>query len=305
MRIGTRGSALARRQAALIEEALAAAYPEIGTEVVIIRTQGDVITGVPLSKVGGKGIFVKEIEDALLRGVIDLAVHSMKDVPSELPAGLHIGAVTEREDPRDVMVSRTARGLADLPDGARIGTSSLRRTAQLLAHNHHWRVVSIRGNLDTRMRKLETERLDAIVVAAAGMHRMGFRERIVEYIDPDVLLPPMGQGALAIECREDSDINDLIAFLHHPESGLAVSGERAFLRRLAGGCQVPIGVYGEETDGRLTLRGMVSSLDGSEVFRGRLQGDNPDAVGTELAEELLVQGAGEVLREIYGDTREG
>jgi hydroxymethylbilane synthase len=278
---------------------IAERYPELVIDVVRIRTTGDKITEVPLALVGGKGFFVKEIEEALLCGEIDMAVHSMKDVPTELPSGLHLGAITEREDPRDVLVSRGGRGLKELPPGARIGTSSLRRKAQLLGINPRWEIVPLRGNLDTRIRRLETEGLDAVILAAAGIRRMGLEERVTEYLPLDMMLPAVGQGALGIECQQEGAINELIAFLRHPESAMVVEGERAFLRRLGGGCQVPIAAYGEMEGGRLLLQGMVARLDGSHLFRAEAQGDDPEAVGVRLAEDLLAQGAEEVLREIY------
>ncbi|RLB07867.1 MAG: hydroxymethylbilane synthase [Deltaproteobacteria bacterium] len=304
IRIGTRGSKLALKQTTWVRDRIAARYPEISLEVVRIRTTGDKITDVPLAKVGGKGLFVKEIEEALLRGEIDLAVHSMKDVPTELPPGLHLGAITERQDPRDVLISRNGRGLRELPSGARIGTSSLRRKAQLLGINPHWEVVPLRGNLDTRIRKLETEGLDAVILAAAGVCRMGLEGEITEYFTPEVMLPAVGQGALGIECRVDAEANELIAFLHHPESAMAVRGERAFLRQLQGGCQVPIAAYGEVRGGKLLLQGMVARLDGSKFFRAEAEGEDPEEVGRRLAEDLLAQGAEKVLREIYSGSKE-
>jgi hydroxymethylbilane synthase len=249
--------------------------------------------------VGGKGLFVKEIEEALLRGEIDLAVHSMKDVPSELPSGLHIGAVTEREDPRDALVSREGRGLRELPSEARIGTASLRRGAQLLGINPRWEIVPLRGNLDTRIKKLEKGNLDAVIVAAAGIRRMGLEDKVTEYLSPEVMLPAVGQGALGIECRCEDAVNDLTAFLNHPESAIAVEGERAFLCRLEGGCQVPIAAYGQVQGGGIFIRGLVARLDGSHIFRAETQGDDAETAGRRLAEALLAQGAGDVLREIY------
>ncbi|UCC66544.1 MAG: hydroxymethylbilane synthase, partial [Deltaproteobacteria bacterium] len=245
MRIGTRGSKLALQQTAWVQDRIAARYPELPLKVIRIRTTGDKITDVPLAKVGGKGLFVKEIEEALLSREIDLAVHSMKDVTTELPPGLHLGAITEREDPRDVLVSRDGRRLEELPRGSRIGTSSLRRRAQLLGVNPRWEIVPLRGNLDTRIRKLKTEGLDAVILAAAGVRRMGLEGSITEYLSLEVMLPAVAQGALGIECRKYTQVNELLSFLHHPESAMAVKGERAFLRRLHGGCQVPIAAYGE------------------------------------------------------------
>ena len=292
------------QQTEWVRKGIAERYPEIAVEVVRIRTSGDIITDVPLATVGGKGLFVKEIEEALLQGSVDLAVHSMKDVPTGLPPGLHMGAVCQREDARDVLVSKDGCGLQGLPDGARIGTSSLRRKAQLLALNRKWEVVPLRGNLDTRIRKLETEGLDAVIVAAAGMLRMGLRARIAEYLSPNVMLPAIGQGALGIECLQDSEVNDVISVLHDDDTAMAVQGERAFLRRLEGGCQVPIAAYGEVDHGNLFLRGMVARLDGSHLFKGAMHGVDAEGLGEQLAEALLKQGADEVLREIYSASGE-
>jgi hydroxymethylbilane synthase len=304
IRIGTRGSTLALRQTVWVRERIAERYPGIKIEVAKIKTTGDKITDVPLASVGGKGLFVKEIEEALLSKEIDLAVHSVKDVPTELPSGLHLGAITEREDPRDVLVSRDGLRLKALPAGARIGTSSLRRGAQLLGINPQWKIITLRGNLDTRIRKLKTEDLDAVIVAAAGVRRMGLEDRVTEHLSPEVMLPAVGQGALGIECLQEGAVNELIAFLNHPESAMAVEGERAFLRRLEGGCQVPIAAYGEMRDGELLLRGMVAHLDGSRFFRAEAQGNDPLAVGERLADDLLAQGADKVLQEIYSHLSE-
>jgi hydroxymethylbilane synthase len=228
----------------------------------------------------------------------------MKDVPTELPAGLHLGAITEREDPRDVLVSRDGLRLKALPPGARIGTSSLRRGAQLLGITPQWKIITLRGNLDTRIRKLKTEGLDAVIVAAAGVRRMGLEDRVTEYLPPEVMLPAVGQGALGIECLQEGAVNELIAFLNHPDSAMAVGGERAFLRRLEGGCQVPIAAYGIMRERELLLRGMVAHLDGSRFFRAEAQGDDPLAVGERLADDLLAQGADKVLQEIYSHLSE-
>jgi hydroxymethylbilane synthase len=301
IKIGTRGSKLALEQSAWVRKRIAEKHPDLSIEVVRIKTTGDKITDVPLAQVGGKGLFVKEIEEALLRRDIDLAVHSMKDVPAELPSGLHLGAITEREDPRDVLISREGQRLKQLPTSARIGTSSLRRKAQLLAINPQWEIIPLRGNLDTRIRRLETAGLDAVIVAAAGVRRMGLEERVTEPLPFTIMLPAVGQGALGIECREKGGINELIAFLSHAESTMAVQGERAFLRRLGGGCQVPIAAYGEVEGGTLHVRGLVARLDGSYLFRAEAEGDDPETVGEQLAEELLAQGAEEVLQEIYAN----
>jgi hydroxymethylbilane synthase len=304
IRIGTRGSKLAMRQTAWVREQIAKRHEGLQIEVIRIKTSGDKITDVPLAQAGGKGLFVKEIEESLLRGEIDLAVHSMKDVPTELPAGLHLGSITEREDPRDVLVSRDGLKLQELPPGARMGTSSLRRRAQLLGVNPQWVIVPLRGNLDTRIRRLKTEGLDAVILAAAGVHRMGLKDRITEYLPIDVMLPAVGQGALGIECRQEGAVNELVAFLRHHESTMAVQGERAFLRRLGGGCQVPIAAYGAMRGRDILLQGMVARLDGSHLFRAEAKGDDPVAVGEQLAEDLLAQGADEVLQEIYSTSRE-
>ena len=304
IRIGTRGSTLALRQTAWVQGRIADRHPNLQIEIVRIKTSGDMITDVPLAKVGGKGLFVKEIEEALLREEIDLAVHSMKDVPTELPVGLHLGAITEREDPRDVLVSRDGRRLVEFPPGTRMGTSSLRRGAQLLGINPQWKIIPLRGNLDTRIRKLQTEGLAAVILAAAGVRRMGLEDRVTEYLPPDLILPAVGQGALGIECRQEGAVNELISFLNHPASAMAVEGERAFLRRLEGGCQVPIAAYGEIRGGELLLKGMVASVDGSRFFRGEDQGNDPKAIGRRLAEDLLSQGADRVLQEIYSNLSE-
>lgn len=304
IRIGTRGSNLALRQTAWVRERIAERHPGLQIEVVRIKTTGDKITDVPLATVGGKGLFVKEIEEALLRKEIDLAVHSMKDVPTELPSGLHLGVITVREDPRDVLISRDGRRLQEFPPGARMGTSSLRRGAQLLGINPQWKIIPLRGNFDTRIRKLKTEDLDAVILAAAGVRRMGLEDRVTEYLSPDLMLPAVGQGALGIECLQEGAVNEVITFLNHPDSAMAVEGERAFLRRLEGGCQVPIAAYGEIRAGELLLKGMVAYLDGSRFFRAEAQGDDPKAVGEQLAEDLLSQGAEEVLEEIYSHLSE-
>jgi hydroxymethylbilane synthase len=282
-----------------VRQRIAEQYPGIAIAERRIKTTGDKITDVPLAQVGGKGVFVKEIEEALLRGEVDLAVHSMKDVPTELPVGLHLGAITEREDPRDVLIAKESRRLADLPTGARIGTSSLRRKAQLLGINPSWAIIPLRGNLDTRIRQMEVVGLDAIILAAAGVRRLGLVERVSEYLPLEIMLPAAGQGALGIECCQAGEINEVIAFLRHAESVMAVGGERALLHGLGGGCQVPIGALGEVRGGILFLQGMVASLDGSRVFRATAQGDDPEEVGERLAVDLLAQGAEKVLQEIY------
>jgi len=271
-------------------------------EIRRIRTTGDVILDVPLAKVGGKGLFTKEIEEALLAGAADMAVHSMKDVPTDLPPGLEIAAITRREDPRDAFLSRRAARLADLPPGARVGTSSLRRQTQLLAIRPDLVVVPLRGNLDTRIRKLDEGLLDAIVLASAGLRRLGWADRITELVPTSVFLPAIGQGALGIEIRsDDAGTREAVAFLDDPATSAAVRAERAFLRRLEGGCQVPIGALGRVEGGRILLEGMVGRPDGSRIVRGSAEGpmEDPEGVGRRLAEDLLGRGADAILAEVY------
>jgi hydroxymethylbilane synthase len=292
---------LALYQANWVKAELERLHPGLKVDLVKIKTTGDKITDVPLAKVGGKGLFVKEIEEALLAARIDLAVHSMKDVPVMLPAGLHLSAITRREDPRDVLISREGQKLADLPSGSRIGTSSLRRQSQLRHRRPDLEIRPLRGNLDTRLRKLSSGPLAAIVLAAAGVRRLGWTARITEYLDPEVSLPAIGQGALGLECRvEDEPTNRLIAPLDHPESSLAVRSERAFLRKLEGGCQVPIAAYARIENGGLVLDGLVASVDGSRICRDRIEGrpEEGEAMGLELAGRLLSRGADQILKEI-------
>lgn len=293
---------LALQQSTHVKESLEALWPGLRVELRIIRTTGDKILDVPLAKVGGKGLFVKEIEDALLAGEVDLAVHSMKDVPAELPDGLSIGAVPLREDPRDVLVLHSGKGLSDLPDGARAGTSSLRRRAQLLCLRPDLQIENLRGNLDTRLRKVEEGLYDAVVLAAAGLHRMGWRDRITAYLDTAGFVPAIGQGAIGIEVREDdAAVNRFLAPLNHPETALAVEAERSLLRELEGGCQVPIGGHARILGNELELTGLVASLDGERVFRAAMKGrpEEAGAIGVHLARELLDSGAGAILAEIY------
>ncbi|MBI2561353.1 MAG: hydroxymethylbilane synthase [candidate division NC10 bacterium] len=305
--ICTRGSQLALWQANHVAERLRAAFAGLSVRLETIKTTGDRILDVPLAAIGGKSLFVKEIEEALLEGRVDLAVHSMKDVPADLPPGLTIAAVTLREDPSDVLISRTGARLKDLPPGARVGTSSLRRQAQLLHHRPDLAVVGLRGNLDTRIRKLTGEGLDAIVVAAAGVKRLGWMDRISEFLSPDVCLPAIGQGALGIEMREprvesrEPSMATIVEVLDHPETHTAVRAERAFLRRLGGGCQVPFAAHAEIAEGHLFLRGLVATPDGRHLLRGERRGtvDEGEAVGIALAEDLLARGASEILQAIF------
>jgi hydroxymethylbilane synthase len=296
--IGSRGSQLALWQTRWVAGRLADFGVE--TRIEIIKTTGDKITDVALSKVGGKGLFTKELEDALLERRIDVAVHSLKDMPTELPEGLHLAAVPEREDPRDAIVGRK---LADLPDGARAGTSSLRRAAQLKALRPDLDVESIRGNLDTRLRKLDEGQYDAIVLAAAGLRRLGWQDRIAELLEPDRMCPAVGQGALAIEARaETGEIAAALGRLGHEPTRLAVTAERALLAGLGGGCQVPIGAHAVVAGDRLHLRAVVIAPDGSEVVRHQVEGPAADAagLGQAAARELLARGADRILEAVYG-----
>jgi hydroxymethylbilane synthase len=305
-RIGTRGSALAIQQTQIAVAALHAAWPNLSVDVMHIRTTGDRIQDVPLAKIGDKGLFVKEIEEALLNGRIDWAVHSVKDLPSELPSGLSVGTLAARSDPRDALVARHGLNLATLPENAVIGTSSLRRRAQLL----HWRpdlvIVPVRGNVDTRLRKLETDGLDAIVVAAAGLVRMGWEGRISDIIPPEISLPAVGQGALGVEMRsDDEEAHTLFQPLTCTATQATVTAERTFLARLQGGCQVPIAAWATVDDSRLCLRGMISDIDGFTLLKAERWGlvRAPEQVGMVLAEELLQRGGEAILRNIYGSTR--
>jgi hydroxymethylbilane synthase len=296
--IGSRGSQLALWQARWIQSRLESMGFDCKVE--IIHTTGDKITNVALSKVGTKGLFTKEIEEALLDGGIDLAVHSLKDMPTELPAGLTLAAIPEREDPRDAVVGAK---LADLTSGARIGTSSLRRAAQLRSVRPDLEMRDIRGNLDTRLRKLDDGVYDAIVLAAAGLRRMGWENRITEVLDPDVMCPAVGQGALAVETREDGgEARKICARLDHAPSRIAVTAERAVLATLGGGCQVPIGAYAIIENGALYLRAVVVSPDGCEVIRKESRGDvdNAAAIGRALGEQLLADGGAKILEAVYG-----
>lgn len=303
IRIGTRGSALALWQAEWVKSEIEKRYPGMTVTLTKIKTTGDKILDVPLAKVGGKGLFVKEIEEAMLANEIDIAVHSMKDVPTFFPDGLHLACITKREDPRDALLSRNKVMFKDLPKGANVGTSSLRRQAQLMNVRPDFVIHQLRGNVDTRLRKLKEGQFDAIILAAAGVKRLGLAENVTEYIDPGISLPAIGQGALGIECRvDDRELNDLIAFFNHADSRTCVTGERALLRRLEGGCQVPIACYGQMMDGKLHLTGLVGSVDGKRIIKDSIEGapDKAEKLGVALAEKLLTQGADVILREVYG-----
>jgi hydroxymethylbilane synthase len=299
--IGTRGSKLALWQAEWVRSAIRQRFLGVAVELSVIKTQGDKILDVPLAKVGGKGLFVKEIEDALLQGRADVAVHSMKDMPSEIPAGLVIGAVPERETPTDVLLSRNGLPLRELPAGSVIGTSSLRRAAQLRHLRPDLEVVPLRGNVETRIRKLDTDPLAAVVLAAAGIKRLGLEHRVTEHLDDERMLPAVGQGALCIEVREqDPRVGPMVAALDHPATRTVVSGERAFLKRLQGGCQVPIAGHGRLDGAFFTLTGLVADVDGGTVIKHRLSGpaSSAERIGIELAEILLSRGADEILKNL-------
>jgi hydroxymethylbilane synthase len=343
--IGTRGSKLAIWQAEWVKTELQRLYPYLEIELIKIKTTGDKILDVPLAKVGGKGLFVKEIEESLLRHKVDIAVHSMKDVPTEFPEGLHLPVICRREDPRDALIisqksevrsqkfdsSFFQRGIKKsllycLPKGARIGTSSLRRSCQLLNRRPDFKIEQLRGNLDTRFRKLDEGQFDAIILAAAGVRRLGLKKRITELLPFEISLPAIGQGAVGIECRiDDTFIHDLILPLNHQESAVCVRAERAFLKRLEGGCQVPIAAYarmiphlnpllGKGGNGGvnsklrnpkseiLIMDGFVGSISGDRIIRDNIDGaaENAERLGIRLAENILSRGAKEILDEIYG-----
>ena len=302
LRIATRKSPLALWQAEHVAARLQAAHPGLQVELVKMVTRGDKILDAPLAKVGGKGLFVKELEQGILEGTADIAVHSMKDVPAELPEGLHLSAILTREDPRDALVSRKYTHLAALPANARIGTSSLRRQSQLKLRLPGCHITSLRGNVGTRLEKLETENLDAIMLAAAGLIRLGQADRITEVLSPDDSLPAVGQGAIGVECRQDDPcINQWLAALHDPDTADCVTAERGFNHRLSGGCQVPIAGYAELQGDQIRLRGLVASPDGRVQVRGQVEGHRTEAValGVRLAERLLSQGADRILRDLY------
>ena len=299
--IGSRGSQLALWQANWVKSELERLHDNVDIDIRIIATSGDIIQDVPLAKIGGKGLFVKEIEEALLANEIDLAVHSMKDVPMELPTELGISVITKRENPLDVLISKNGEKLADLPQGATIGTSSLRRSSQLLKYRDDFKIHPLRGNVDTRLRKVEEGKYDAILLASAGLNRLGWANRITEEISHDILLPAMGQGALGIETRlNDTMIYDFISTLNHEQTHYAVSAERSLVGRLDGGCQVPIGAYARIEKGLITLKGLVASLDGEVIYKLENDGPVDDAIniGQELGAQLLKMGANEILEKL-------
>ncbi|NNF99566.1 MAG: hydroxymethylbilane synthase [Desulfobacteraceae bacterium] len=299
--IGSRGSKLALWQAEWVKSALEARHSQLHCDISILKTKGDKILDVPLAKVGGKGLFVKEIEEALLDGRVDVAVHSMKDMPSDIPEGLCIGAIPIREAASDVLISKQGQKLADLPEGAVVGTSSLRRAAQIKKTRPDITIAPLRGNLDTRLKKLKTEALDAIVLAAAGVKRLGLTREISEYLDESIMLPAVGQGALCIEIRtNDPEITPLVSGLNDPDTWWVVSGERAFLHRLEGGCQVPIAGHGRLENENIHLTGLVAHVDGTRILKETITGPKREAesLGEQLADILLSQGAREILEEL-------
>lgn len=297
IRLGTRGSPLALWQARWVAEALQMHHPGLTTELVVIRTAGDRNRQDPLPQIGGKGLFVKEIEEALLRQKIDLAVHSMKDVPTTLLPGLHLGAIPPREDVRDVFVGRTSTRLTETTEAWRIGTSSLRRRAQLLVRQPTLQVQDIRGNVDTRLRKMRDGEVDGLVVAAAGMLRLGMQDAITEYLPIDVMLPAAGQGALGIETRLGDAVDDVLQPLHDLPTAQAVVAERAFLWHLGGGCTVPIAAFASCAESTLHLRGLVSTPDGTQSLHAEIHGAAHEAeqLGERLAVEMRARGAGALL----------
>lgn len=299
--IGTRSSQLALWQADYIASKLGERYPHLTIEKKLMTTQGDKILDAPLAKIGGKGLFTKELENAMLSGEIDLAVHSLKDMPVEVPAGLQISAITKREDPGDVLVSPKYKLFSQLPQGAKVGTSSLRRKAQLLSVRPDLHICDLRGNVNTRLRKLEEENFDGIILAAAGLKRLGFGDRITDILDKKVCLPAVGQGALAVETRaDDQEINDLVDFLNDCDTVICTTAERSFLNRVQGGCQVPVGVYGTMQQAVLKVEGIIASLDGSKIYRDYMLGQPEEAyaLGQQLADRLLEAGGRTVLAEL-------
>ncbi|NEV62306.1 hydroxymethylbilane synthase [Thiorhodococcus minor] len=299
IRIATRKSPLAMWQAEHTAARLKALHPGLEVEIIGMTTKGDKILDAPLAKVGGKGLFVKELEQGMLANEADIAVHSMKDVPVEFPEGLYLAVIMEREDPRDAFVSNKFESFDQLPQGACVGTSSLRRQCQIAQSRPDLRIEPLRGNVNTRLSKLDNGDYDAIILAAAGLVRLGFGERIRSRIEPAASLPAIGQGAIGIECRvDDPRVNDLIAPLNHPDTADRVRAERAMNARLQGGCQVPIAGFATLDGDRLQLKGLVGSPDGARILRAESEGSRSDAeaIGTRVADDLLGQGADEILR---------
>lgn len=303
IRIATRKSPLAMWQAEYVRDRLLEAHPGLQVELLGMTTQGDKILDSPLAKIGGKGLFVKELEVSMLEGESDIAVHSMKDVPVAFPDGLHLAVICEREDPRDAFVSNRFATLTDLPQGARVGTSSLRRQCQIRALRPDLKILDLRGNVNSRLRKLDDDEYDAIILAAAGLIRLGFHDRITQFIDTDTSLPAIGQGAVGIECRSgDARINALLAPLNHRPTQIRVLAERAMNNRLEGGCQVPIGGHATLNGDAIHLRGLVGEPDGSKIISGEVRGlaSDAEALGIKLADDLLSRGAATILNKLYG-----
>jgi len=301
IRIGTRGSQLALYQAEKVKATLQQIFPDLQVELEIIKTKGDKILDVALSKIGDKGLFTKEIENALVDGTVDLAVHSLKDLPTTLPEGLKLGAVLERGEFRDALVSVTGKTLANLKAGDVVATSSLRRIAALLKINNQIIIKDIRGNVNSRLQKMENGYCDAMIMAAAGLQRLGLEKYITEIIDPEVILPAVSQGAIAIETRiGDTEIEALMAKLNHTETWEAITAERAFLAQLQGGCQVPLGCFTEIENDKLTLHGFVASVDGKQYIRETISGElkNGAILGIDLAKKMEEKGATEILNKI-------
>ncbi len=299
--IGTRGSKLALWQANYIADCIRTQYPDVDVSLLHIVTTGDKILDVPLAKIGGKGLFTKELETAMLNGEIDLAVHSLKDMPTQLPEGLLLAAITERADAGDAFISPKYGTVENLPQGAKLGTSSLRRKAQLLKYRPDLTICDLRGNLDTRLKKLDTGDLDAIILAVAGLKRLGWQERITQVLPNDICLPAVGQGALAIEARSnDEEVLEMLAFLNHQETRWAVEAERAYLAEVEGGCQIPIGVYGKMEQEVLQLEAVILSVDGMRQVRQTISGAPAEAkqLGQTLAQDMLNAGGREILQEL-------
>ncbi len=304
IKIGTRKSKLALAQSTWVKTQIEKKNPDCAVELVKITTKGDKILDVPLAKVGGKGLFVKEIEEALLRKDVDIAVHSLKDVPTEIPQGLEVSVFPEREDPRDAFLSKRFSSLDNMPEGSKIGTSSLRRMAQIKKGWPRMECISLRGNLDTRIRKLEEGEFDAIILAVSGLKRLGLQDKITEIIPEEMMVPAVGQGALGIEFRSaDHFVRKILAAIHHEPTAICVNAERAFLETLEGGCQVPIGARARlQDDGSLSLEGLVADEPGERIIRQQMSGSAsaPEELGKRLGQSILDAGGREILMEVYG-----